>query len=183
VATARTPRAAVDPSEAGGTQEPASEARRPDTVSARLAFGGVVLERHPVGVTVAYPRVQATTIGDRAVVEVELTTFNCLRGEAPEDPVTAGCTRSVTEHAELSTPELEVATDGAGLRLWGRFATLRRPNGSPPVATGRVYEVTVRVAPRDGTAGEGQEPATGLFELGDDRVGTSDEEPNAITYG
>jgi hypothetical protein len=51
------------------------------------------------------------------------------------------------------------------------------------VTTGRVYELTVRVAPRDGRAGQGQEQATGVLELGDDRVRTSDREHNAITYG
>jgi hypothetical protein len=184
VATARTP-GADDPGDRDGTRVPVrtTEAPGPGKVSARLTFGGVVLERHPVGVTVAYPRVQATVAGDRAAAEVELATFNCLTGEAPEDPVAAGCTRSVTEHAELSTPELEVVAEGTELRFSGRFATYRRPNGSPPVATGRVYELTVRAAPRDGRAGEGQEPATGLLHLGDDRVGTSDDEPNTITYG
>jgi hypothetical protein len=164
---------------------PARTAEAPNSgkVSVRLSFGGVVLERHPVGVTVAYPRVQATATGDRAAAEVELATFNCLSSEAPEDPVAAGCTRSVTEHAELSTPELEVVAAGTELRFSGRFATFRRPNGSPPVATGRVYELTVRAAPRDGRAGVGREPATGLLHLGDDRVGTSDDEPNTITYG
>jgi hypothetical protein len=184
VATARTP-GADDPGDRDGTGVPVgtTEAAGPRKVSARLIFDGVVLERHPVGVTVAYPRVQATSAGDRAAAEVELATFNCLSSEAPEDPVAAGCTRSVTEHAELSTPELAVAAGGTELRLSGRFATFRRPNGSPPVATGRVYELTVRAAPRDGRAGEGQEPATGLLHLGDDRVGTSDDEPNTITYG
>jgi hypothetical protein len=183
VATTRTTNPAVERPHAQGAPGPTTQAPRPDAVSARLAFDGVVLERHPVGVTVAYPRVQASAAGDRAAAEVELATFNCLSGEAPEDPVAAGCTRSVTEHAELSTPELEVVGDGTELRFSGRFPTFRRPNGSPPVTTGRVYELTVRVAPRDGRAGQGQEQATGVLELGDDRVGTSDGEPNAITYG
>jgi hypothetical protein len=184
VATAPTP-GADDPGGRDGARVPVrtTEAPSPGNVSARLTFGGVVLERHAVGVTVAYPQVRVTAVGDRADAEVALPTFNCLRGDAPEDPVAAGCTRSVTEHAELSTPELEVAADGGGLRLAGRFPTFHRPNGSPPVATGRVYELTVRVAPRDGRAGQGQEQATGVLELGDDRVGISDGEPNAITYG
>jgi len=169
--------------DARGAHPRTTEAARPGAVSARLTFAGIVLERHAVGVTVAYPRVRVTADGNRATAEVELPTFNCLRGDAPEDPVAAGCTRSVIEHAELSTPELEVAADGAGLRLAGRFATARRPNGSPPVATGRVYELVVRVAPRDGRAGEGEEPAAGLLQLGDARVATDDGEPNALTYG
>jgi hypothetical protein len=187
VATARTADPADArgdaPTDARGTQQQTTAAPHPRAVSARLTFGGVVLERHAVGVTVAYPRVQVTTDRDRAVAEVELVTFNCLRDKAPGDPVAAACTRSVPEHAELSAPELRVETDGGGLWLSGRFATVRRPNGSPPVSTGRIYELTVRVVPRDGRAGEGQEPATGLLELGEDRVGTSDEGPNEITYG
>lgn len=169
--------------DARGAHARTTEAARSETASARLTFGGVVLERHAVGVTVAYPRVRVSADGDRATAEVELPTFNCLRGDAPEDPVPAGCTRSVTEHAELSTPDLEVAADGAGLRLSGRFASVLRPNGSPPEATGRVYELVVRVAPRDGRAGEGAEPATGLLQLGDDRVATDHGKPNALTYG
>jgi hypothetical protein len=191
VATAGTADPAADRSraqdaardDARGEHPWTTEAARSGTASARLTFEGIVLERHAVGVTVAYPRVRVSADGDRATAEVELPTFNCLRGDAPEDPVSAGCTRSVTEHAELSTPELEVAADGAGIRLSGRFASVRRPNGSPPVATGRVYELVVRASPRDGRAGEGEEPATGLLQLGDDRVATDDGEPNALTYG
>lgn len=179
VATART----TDPPDAPSPERRTTEASRPGDASARLTFGGVVLERHAVGVTVAYPRVQVTTRADRAAAEIELVTFNCLRTEAPEDPVAAGCTPSVPEHAELSTPELSVAADGGALRVSGRFATVRRPNGSPPVPTGRVYELTVSAAPADGRAGEGREPATGLLRIGDDRVGTRDEGPNDITYG
>ncbi|WP_141137545.1 hypothetical protein [Blastococcus mobilis] len=184
VATARIP-GADDPGDRDGTRAPVrtTEAPDPATVSARLTFGGVVLQRHPVGVTVAYPRVRATVAGNRAAAEVELATFNCLSGEAPENPVAAGCTRSVTEHGELTTPDLEVVTDGTELRFSGRFTTFRRPNGTPAVATGRVYELMVRAAPRDGRAGVGPEPATGLFQVGDDRVGTTADEPNTITYG
>jgi hypothetical protein len=183
VAAARTtgpsdaPRSAGDPGGAtAGTADPGP-------VSARLAFQGVVLERHAVGVTVAYPRVLLATGTDGAVAEVELPTFNCLLAEAPEDPVAAGCTRSVAEHAELSAPELTVAADDGVLRFSGLFPTNRRPNGSPPVPTGRAYELSVQAAPADGRAGEGREPATGLLRIGEDRVGTSDEGPNEIRYG
>jgi hypothetical protein len=173
----------ADAADAAHGGPPTTEAPRPGDVSARLTFGGVVLERHAVGVTIAYPRVHVTTGTHRAAAEVQLVTFNCLLTEAPADPVAAGCTRSVPEDAELSAPQLDVAADGDGLRVAGRFATVRRPNGSSPVPTGRVYELTVRAAPADGRAGQGPEPATGLFEIGDDRVGTSDEGPNDITYG
>src|SRR3954453_6294375 len=40
----------------GSRARPTTEAPRPDDVSARLTFSGVVLERHAVGVTVAYPQ-------------------------------------------------------------------------------------------------------------------------------
>ena len=39
---------------------------------------------------------------------MELPTFNCLTDHAPADPVAAGCLRSLTEHGDLATPELEV---------------------------------------------------------------------------
>src|SRR3954454_24385324 len=166
----------------GSRDRPTTEAPRPDDVSARLTFGGVVLERHAAGVTVAYPEVQVTT-GARATAEIELLSFNCLLAEAPDDPMAAGCIRWVPEHAELSAPELAVESDAAGMRVSGRFATVRRPNGSAPVPTGRVYELTVSAAPTDDRAGRGPEPATGFLQIGDDRVGTSDEGPNDITYG
>jgi hypothetical protein len=181
VATARTTESAGPAAGARGS-EPATAAPRPAEVSARLSFGGVVLERHAVGVTVAYPRVQVTARGGRAVAEVELVTYNCLRTDAPESPATAGCTPSVPEHAELTTPGLTVRSDGAGLRVSGRFATSSRSHGTAPAPTGRVYELTVRAAPADGRAGEGREPATGVLELGDDRVGTTADGPNDITY-
>ena len=167
----------------GRSGQRTSGAPQPGTVAARLTFDGLVLERHAVGVTVAYPHVALDTDGDRATVELELPTFNCLRAEAPEDPVTAGCTRSVPEYASLSAPELTMEADSAGLRLAGRFATVRRPNGSPPSPTGRVYELTVTVFPRDGRAGEEREPAAGFLEVGAERVDTRGEGPNEIRYG
>ena len=166
-----------------GREHRTTDAPRPGDVSARLTFGGIVHERHVVGVTVAYPRVLVTATSGRATAAVELQTFNCLRAEAPEDPVAAGCTPAVPEYAELSTPELRVVPDRAGLRIAGRFATVSRPSGSPPVPTGRVYDLTVTAAPADGRPGEGREPATGLLLIGDDRVGTSDDGPNEISYG
>jgi hypothetical protein len=166
-----------------GREHRTTHAPRSGDVSARLTFGGIVHERHAVGVTVAYPRVLVTAASGRATAEVELQTFNCLRAEAPEDPVAAGCTPTVPEYAELSTPELRVVPDGAGLRISGRFAGVSRPSGSPPVPTGRVYDLTVTAAPADGRPGEGREPATGLLLIGDDRVGTSDDGPNEISYG
>jgi hypothetical protein len=159
-----------------------SAAPRPGTAAALLTFEGIVVERHAVGVTVAYPHVALGTDGDRATVELELPTFNCLRVDAPEDPVAAGCTRSVPEYARLSAPELAMEADPAGLRLSGRFATERRPNGSLPSPTGRVYELTVSAFPRDGRAGAEREPAGGVLEVAGERVDSSDEGPNEISY-
>jgi hypothetical protein len=164
-----------------GPGRPAAGTAGTGDVSARLTFAGVVLERHVVGVTVAYPRVLLSTRSGGAA-EVELVTFNCLRAEAPEDPVAAGCVRSVPEYAELSAPDLGVAADDGVLRVSGSFATSRRPNGSAPVPTGRAYELTVEAAPADGRAGAGREPATGMLRIGEDQVGTSDAGPNDITY-
>jgi hypothetical protein len=162
---------------AGGTADGAAV-----PVSAALSFDGVVLERHVVGVTVAYPRVRVSGTRGRSAAEVELTTFNCLSDQAPPDPAAAGCTRSVTEYAELSEPELSVRSDRDGLRVSGAFATWRRPNGSPPVATGRVYELTISAAPRDGRGCAGREPATGLLELGEERARVRDDGTSEISY-
>jgi hypothetical protein len=152
-------------------------------LTAQLTFGGIVLERRAVGVTVAYPRVRVTVRDGRPAAELELPTFNCLRDTAPEDPVAAGCSRTVPEYAELAAPELGLRPDRDGFRVSGAFPTFLRPNGSAPVPTGRVYQLAVDVAPRDGSLDEGGEPATGRFELGGERVAPGAEGPNEITYG
>ena len=118
--------------------------------AARLTFGGVVLEPRAVGVTATYPVVEVSVDGDDARARVEFPTFNCLSDEAPADPVAAGCTRSVTEYADLASPDLVVDRVGEGLRVTGRFPTELRPNGSAPVPTGRVYELVITAAPVDG---------------------------------
>jgi hypothetical protein len=108
-----------------------------------MTFGGVVLERQAVGVTVTYPSVSVTTHGLRALAHVRLPTFNCLAADAPADPVAAGCVPSVTQYADLPTPALRVTDDGTRLALAGDFATYVRPDGSAPVYTGRVYHLTI----------------------------------------
>ncbi|SFD95364.1 hypothetical protein [Blastococcus tunisiensis] len=181
VATGRAPDgAAAEGTRPGPTTPSAGAGAR--SVTAELVFEGLVLERHPVGVTVAVPRVRLTAGGGRATADVELVTFNCLRGDAPPDPAAAGCTRSVTEHAQLSGPELDVRLEGGVLRVSGAFPTWRRPTGSPPVATGRVYDLAVTAAPRDGRAGDGPEAAAGLLELGDERARTRDDGASTISY-
>jgi hypothetical protein len=156
----------------------------PDGASARLAFGGIVVERHAVGVTVAYPSVSVSTTGDgsAALAHVRLPTWNCLTDEAPADPEDAGCARSTTEHADLPSPALDVTRDGEELRLTGRFPTYVRPIGTAPTYTGRVYELTVTAAPASRVR-EGRATAEGTLFLGTDRVGTLDDDAlNAIRY-
>jgi hypothetical protein len=150
---------------------------------ARLTLGGIVLERRAVGVTATYPRFEVTSDGEHAVAHVELPTFNCLTDHAPADPVAAGCLRSLTEYGDLTTPELEVSRDGDRVRVSGRFPTYLRPNGTPPVWTGRVYELTVSAEPRAGDPDEGPVPATGVLELGPDRTETTGDDGNEISSG
>jgi hypothetical protein len=153
-------------------------------VSAELAFGGVVLERRPVGVTATYPRVRLATEGGRTVAEVELPTYNCLTAEAPDDPTAAGCVPAGTEHAELAPPQLTVSTaDDGGVRITGRFPTRVHPNGSAPVPTGRSYEIEV-VAEPDGELRRGRWlPATGTLRLGDGTAATTGGADDRLRFG
>jgi hypothetical protein len=134
-------------------------------VTAELTFRGLVLERRAVGVTATAPSLRLTTAGDDAHASVTLPTWNCLTDAAPADPAAADCAETPTEYADLAEPELEVAPDGDGLRVSGRFATYTRPNGGPPETTGRVYALTFTVAPDDAGGGDG---ADGEVRLGDD---------------
>jgi hypothetical protein len=156
------------------TSSPATSSA-PAGAAARLTFGGVVLEPRAVGITATYPVVELSADGDRTRARVVFPTFNCLTGDAPADPVAAGCTRSVTEYAELSSPELGIGTDGDGLRITGRFPTELRPNGSAPTATGRVYELRITVTPNGGVGEDGWRPARGVLELGPQRTTTVGE--------
>jgi hypothetical protein len=151
-----------------------SRAHGPE-VDARLTFAGVVLEQRPVGITATYPALEVTADGGRARVHVEFPTFNCLTGEAPEDPVAAGCVRSVTEYADVTSPDVVVDRTGDGLRISGRFPTHLQPNGGPPAPTGRVYELRVTATATDGRSPEGWRPAEGVLELGSGRAGTVDD--------
>jgi hypothetical protein len=152
----------------------ATDRGAPDGVEARLTFGGLVLEPRAVGVTATYPVVAVATEGNRSRARVEFPTFNCLSAAAPVDPVAAGCTPSITEHAELRSPDLVVTPAGHGFRVTGRFPTEVRPNGSAPVPTGRVYELRITVTPADGTAPDGWQRAHGVLELGEERADTVD---------
>jgi hypothetical protein len=142
--------------------------------TARLTFGGIVLEPRAVGVTAAYPVVDISADGDRSRASVRFPAFNCLTADAPADPVAAGCTPAVTEYARLASPDLRVDGHGNGVVVTGRFPTEIRPNGSPPVPTGRVYELRISATPAGPPAHDGWRPARGELELGPDRAGTVD---------
>jgi hypothetical protein len=173
---------------ASGSQDPPTPSARADGeqaggLAAQLTFGGVVLERRAVGVTAAYPHLRLTTDGERTVAHVELPTFNCLTAEAPDDPVAAGCTPAGTEYAELATPALTVHREDGAVRIAGRFPTQLRPNGTPPVSTGRVYELEVTAVPTgEGRPGEWV-PATGMLRLGHDRATTTGGPDDRLRFG
>ena len=164
--------AGVAASRSGPVAASRPEADRDATlVSGNLSFGGVVLERHVVGVTATYPRVRLTRGVSGLVVHVELPTYNCLAGDAPADPVAAHCARSVVEYADLPAPALQVSSSADGrLRLSGRFPTYLRPNGSATVPTGHVYQLLISAAPANGRPTTGEVPATGELSLGTDRA-------------
>jgi hypothetical protein len=132
--------------------------------AASLTFAGLVLEPRAVGVTVTYPVVDVTWDGERAVAHVRLPTYNCLAAAAPEDP--AGCAAGPVEYADLPSPALTVTVDGGSVYVAGRFPTYLRPNGSPPVWTGRVYGLRITARPADGEPAAGRMPAEGEIRLG-----------------
>jgi hypothetical protein len=154
-------------------------------VAADLNFGGLILEWRAVGVTVTYPEVKFTASGrSGAVAHVRLPTWNCLAAEAPEDPLAAGCMPTVAEYADLATPALTVHRDGDRWRIRGRFPTYQRPNGTPPVWTGRVYELAMTVGPADGEPARGRVAADGTVRLGDDEARTTgDPGVTVLRYG
>jgi len=134
-------------------------------VAATAAFQGLVLEQRAVGLTVTYPGVSVTTDGRRALAHVRLPTWNCLTAEPPADPTQANCVATPTEYADLADPQLQVSRNGDRVELTGRFATYTRPNGSPPVYTGRVYQLTAAIT-ADGPVDDGVAPAAGVVRIG-----------------
>jgi hypothetical protein len=150
-----------------------------DGVTARLTFGGIVVERYAVGVSVGYPSVSLTATGEpgsdgyAALAHLRVPTWNCLAAEPPADPLEAGCVRSTTEYADLPSPALTVVRDGEELRVTGRFPAYSRPVATAPAYTGRVYDLTVTASPgsrvRDGRAA-----ADATLFLGTDRVSSVD---------
>lgn len=158
---------------AAGTREPAPAATAPvmsdpDRGSAaRLAFEGIVLEEHAVGVTVAHPELELGTEDGRAVARFLLPTANCLSARAPALPGDAACRASRTEHAELTAPDLRVEREGNRLRVSGRFATQLRPAGDDPRPSGRVLDLTVVITPSGEEDADGWAPAEGELRVGD----------------
>lgn len=123
-------------------------APRIDEIDAELRFGGVVLEEHPVGVTVARPELELTSDGAGTVARLRLPAANCLAAAAPPQPGDPACRETRTEYAELSTPDLVVTRDGDALTVSGRFATELRPPGGGVEPTGRSYDVAIRLDDR-----------------------------------
>jgi hypothetical protein len=141
-------------------------------VAASLSFGGVVLEQRAVGLTVTYPSLSLSSDGATALAHVRLPTFNCLTSEPPADPVAAGCRRSLTEYADLASPDLRIGRDGDRLEVVGLFPTYTRPKGSAPVYTGRAYQLTAAVSP-DGSVRRARATATGVVRIGLDSAAST----------
>jgi hypothetical protein len=141
-------------------------------VAASVTFGGVVLEQRAVGLTVTYPSLSLSTDGVQALAHVRLPTYNCLAGEPPADPLAAGCMRSLTEYADLASPDLRISRDGERLDVAGLFATYTRPNGSAPAYTGRAYQLAAAVSP-DGAVRRARATATGVLRIGLDSTAST----------
>ncbi|NYJ04609.1 hypothetical protein [Petropleomorpha daqingensis] len=139
--------AAADRAPASGSPPPAP-ATATGALAARGAFGGVVLERHPAGITVTYPTLTvALTDPTTAQAHVQLPTWNCMTDRPPADPAAAGCRATAAQYADLPAPALRAARVGDGLRLHGRFPTYVRPPSGDAVYTGRVYDLVVTLRP------------------------------------
>ncbi|MGY5882744.1 hypothetical protein [Modestobacter lacusdianchii] len=145
-----------------------------DGVAASVSAQGLLLEQRAVGLTVTYPSLSVSTDGRRSLAHVRLPTFNCLTAEPPADPVAAGCARSLTEYADLASPQLQLTRDGDRVELVGLFPTYTRPNGSAPVYTGRAYQLAATIAPV-GPQENGSTPAAGVVRIGLDSAPTTDD--------
>jgi hypothetical protein len=153
--------AAAEREPASGSPAPTTAAPSSGALAARGAFGGVVLERHPAGITVTYPTLTVEPTGaSTAEAHVQLPTWNCMTDRPPADPAAAGCRATVVEYADLPAARI-----GDGLRLHGRCATYLRPSGGEEVATGRVYDLAVTLRPGDPLP-DGWTAASGELALG-----------------
>jgi hypothetical protein len=148
---------------APGSPAPAPEASPgPDGIAARLAFEGVVLQEHAVGITAAHPELELTVTGDRGVAHLSLPAVNCLATAAPPAAGDPACRAARGEFADLASPELRVDREGDEVTVSGRFATYRRPPGGVPEETGRSYDVSVTVTLPD-DEGSGWVPTEGTL--------------------
>ena len=174
------PSASTSPSSAAPSNG-ADEGRSEEGVVARLAFGGVVLEEHAVGITATYPELELGVDDEgRDVARLRLPAVNCLAVAAPPEPGDPGCRDARTEYAELTAPELRVERDGDRLTVSGRFATSRRSPGTAAEPTGRSYEVAVTVAAA-GDEDAGWRTAEGELRWDDQRTGTrEDGQPSVL---
>jgi hypothetical protein len=130
--------------EPSGSATPTGRGR--DGVVARMAFEGVVLEEHAVGITAAYPELELTVDAEAGhVARLRLPGVNCLATAVPPEAGDPACRTSRTEYAELAEPDLRVEREGRRLAVSGRFATSWRPPGAPPEPTGRSYQLSVTV--------------------------------------
>jgi hypothetical protein len=150
----------------GSRHPPATRAGGPGDVRAHLAAAGVVLAQAPAGVIAGFPTVSLTTHGDRAVLHLDLPVANCLTPSAPAHPEDAGCQPVAQEFGDLASPALRTAADGDRRVFTGRIPTYLRPDGAPPVWTGRVLDVTVTVD-LPGPSGDAPLPAGGSVTIGD----------------
>lgn len=171
---AAAPEASTSPSStapSAGSEEGGSE----EGTVARLAFGGVVLEEHAVGITAAYPELEVAVDSEgRDVARLRLPAVNCLAVAAPPQPGDPGCRAARAEYAELAAPALRVERDGDRLTVSGRFATSVRSPGAAEQPTGRSYEVAVTVTAA-GDEDAGWRPAEGELRWDDQRAGTRDD--------
>lgn len=152
-------------------------------VGAHLAASGLVLAQVPAGVTAGFPAVALTTDGDRAVLHLDLPTANCLTPTAPARPDDAGCQPVAREFGDLASPALRMTSDGDRLVFTGRVPTYLRPDGAPPVWTGRTLDVTVTVDLPDPT-GDGPLPAGGSVTIGDVTAPTlPGDDRTTVVYG
>ena len=183
-ATAEDPAAAVPSANAPSSASAAPSAGDGDAVRARLAFGGVVLEEHAVGITAAYPELELTGDGEgRDVARLRLPTVNCLATAAPPEAGDPRCRAARTEYAELTGPDLRVERDGDRLAVSGRFATYLRSPGEPAEPTGRSYDVSVTVAAA-GDERAGWRSAEGELRWDDQRTTTrTDGAPSVLHAG
>lgn len=179
-ASARSPEPAPDATGGAPAATPAPPPGGRDEIAARLAFGGVVLEEHAVGITAAYPELELSVDdAGRTVAQLRLPTANCLAASAPPEAGAPGCRAGRTEYAELAAPDLRVVRDGDRLSVSGRFPTYLRSPGAPVERTGRSYELSATVD----TTGEeraGWRIAEGELRWEDQRTSTRTDGPPSV---